>query len=181
MEPTTPHILCLARHDQPHWKQDISKIQLCGIWVAGGPKDPALADFLMEYYIPSEDLRERTPDLPSEGTAIQALVNWIETSIGLGVPVMLAGMNTAFTLRWLRAALTRAGYGTCPFMAQSIDLHSLAVCYALHQKRPVPEVGFSQAEIFDLVELPQVPLRNNANYPATWQAAALRLLLGLDK
>jgi hypothetical protein len=181
MEPTTPHILCLARHDQPHWKQDISKIQLCGIWVAGGPKDPALADFLMEYYIPSEDLRERTPDLPSEGTAIQALVNWIETSIGLGVPVILAGMNTAFTIRWLRAALTRAGYGTCPFMAQSIDLHSLAVCYALHHKHPVPEVGFSKDEIFDLINFPHHPLKNTAFHSAAGESNALRFLLGLDK
>lgn len=181
MEPTTPHILSLARHDQPHWKQDISKIQLCGIWIAGGPTDRDLADFFVEYYIPSEDLRERTPDLPSEGTAIQALITWIETSIGLGVPVMLAGMNTAFTIRWLRAALTRAGYGTCPFMAQSIDLHSLAVCYALHQKRPVPEIGFCKNEIFDLCGQPQLPLNLTAAKAAAWEAIALRFLLGLDK
>jgi hypothetical protein len=181
MEPTPPHILCLTRHDQPDWKQDITKIQLCGIWIAGGPIDRDLADFITEYYKPAEDLRERTGDLPSEGTAIQALIDWIETSIGLGVPVILAGMNTAYTIRWLRAALTRAGYGTCPFMAQSIDLHSLAVCYALHRQHPVPEVGFSKDEIFDLIPLPQLPLKTKAAHAAAWEANALRFLLGLDK
>lgn len=179
MEPTTPHILCLVRHDEPHWKQDITKITLTGLWICGGAEHHQ-EEFSIEYYATSETVMQCMAGLLTEGSAIQALVNWTEASVGLGKPVLLAGINTAFTVRWLRAALTRAGYRTCPFMSQGIDLHSLAVCYALHNGKPVPEVGFMPTQVYDLLSLPPLPCQVTPIHEARRESAALRFLLGLD-
>jgi len=178
MEPTSPHILCLVRHDEPHWKQDISKLTLTGLWVCGGAEHHQ-EEFCIEYYATSETCIEPVVGLLTEGSAIQALSNWIETSIGIGVAVLVAGLNTASTLRWLQAALTRAGYGSCPFMARGIDLHSLAVCYALHKKKPVPEVGLYPSDIYQILDLPPLPCEAKPIQAARREAAAVSFLLGL--
>lgn len=179
MEPTAPHILCLVRHDQPHWQQDITKITLTGLWICGGGEHHQ-EEFCIEYYVTSETLMEPMASLLAEGSAIQALMKWTEASVGLGKPVLLAGINTAFTVRWLRAALTRAGYKAWPFMSQGIDLHSLAVCYALHNAKPVPEVGFTPTQVYDLLSLPPLPCQATPIHETRRMSAALSFLLGME-
>jgi hypothetical protein len=65
-------------------------------------------------------------------------------------------------------------------MARGIDLHSLAVCYALHNQKPVPEVGFYPPDIYQLLDLPPLPCEATPIHAARREAAALRFLLGLE-
>jgi DNA polymerase III epsilon subunit-like protein len=93
--------------------------------------------------------RDRCP----ESEAIPALLRWLERCEP--GPVLLAGMNPAFDRDFLHAAAERCGLGREMrrwIRHRTLDLHSVAVAYALASRIPVPPGGWATDEIYDLLD-----------------------------
>lgn len=194
MEPTTPHILVVDLETTSLNEHRGSILQIGAEWLLGAPEANELQEFSADCHarvdaeIEDKALEvngcslDRVFDtrLPLEGGAIQALVRFVEECVGIGSPVILAGLNPSFDLRWLRAAYRRAGFSTFPFQHRTLDLHSLALDFAIKNGRDIPERGFYTDEIYNLIGLPPEPRPHVAIQGARAEAAALRLLLGLE-
>lgn len=171
-----------------------SILQIGATWLIGGPADHNLQEFSADCHARADALvedealevngcsRQRVFDatLLSEGSVIQAFVRFVESCVGIGSPVILAGLNPGFDLRWLRAAYKRASFSTFPFRHRTLDLHSLAIDYAIKQGRQIPAQGFYTDEIYQLIGLPPEPRPHVAIQGARAEAEALRSLLQLQ-
>ncbi len=115
--------------------------------------------------------------LPTEREAICAFVAWIGNE-----PVLLAGLNPSFDRAWTHEALRRAG-SLAPlasiFPHRVIDLHTLAISYALAKGTPIPPRGFYTDAIYQVLGMPEEPKPHRAVSGALWEAEALRMLLGI--
>ncbi len=120
-------------------------------------------------------------DVFSEADAIDCFLDWVKVE----TPVVLAGMNPYFDLQFLRAAFDYSWEQQphlkpkFPFPHRTLDLHSLAVSYALARGVQIPEKGFYTDAILELLGLPPEPKPHRAIQGARAEAEALRILLGL--
>jgi DNA polymerase III epsilon subunit-like protein len=101
---------------------------------------------------------------------------------------LLAGMNPSFDLNFLKAAgkrVIRSEQGE-PFMPmpafphRTLDMHTLAVTWAVQHGVSVPERGFYSDAVYELLGLPPEPRPHRAIEGALWEAAAFRVMLGID-
>jgi DNA polymerase III epsilon subunit-like protein len=100
---------------------------------------------------------------------------------------LLAGMNPSFDLGFLKAAGRRAirderGEPFVPIPAfphRTLDMHSVAVAWAVRHGVPVPERGFYTDAIYELLGLPPEARPHRAIEGARREAEAFRVLLGL--
>lgn len=125
------------------------------------------------------------PKLPTESEAIAELLRWIHESAGMAgdpSPVMLAGLNPSFDRAFIHACLKRSGAANQrPFPHRVLDLHTLAVCYAIARGEPVPSRGYYTDEIYALLDLPPEPRPHCAIVGARREAEAMRMLLGIPE
>jgi DNA polymerase III epsilon subunit-like protein len=117
--------------------------------------------------------------LPPEAEALVDFLLWSKASADY--PVMLAGLNPNFDLGFLRAAASRAGI-SCDraFRHRVLDLHSLAVGYALRAGLPVPSRGLYTDEIYALLDLEAEPKPHRALTGARKEAEAFGRLWALS-
>jgi DNA polymerase III epsilon subunit-like protein len=122
---------------------------------------------------------ERCEDasLMSEAEAVTKFLQWIGPQ-----PVLLAGLNPSFDRAFLHAAMRRAATGdklskSQLFPHRTLDLHSLAVRYALQRQEPVPSRGFYTNEIYALLGMAPEPEPHVALVGAQMEAEAIRRLL----
>lgn len=121
------------------------------------------------------------PTVASEAAAIDAFLDWA----GEG-DIILAGMNPRYDLEMLRAAHHRAVTGLppmahppFPFPHRTVDLHTLAVTWAMAAGEVVPERGLHTDLILTLLGLPEEPKPHRALNGARAEAEALRVLMGI--
>lgn len=119
--------------------------------------------------------RCRDRNLPSEMQAVRDLIGWV----GPG-PAILAGMNPRYDLEMLRAVAARGVDARLPFSHRTLDMHTLAVRFAIGAGRAVPPSGFKTDAIYELLGLPPEPRPHLALTGARMEAEALILLLGAD-
>lgn len=117
--------------------------------------------------------RCRDRNLPSETQAVRDLVGWV----GPGSAI-LCGMNPRYDLEMLRAVAARGVDTELPFSHRTLDMHSLAVRWAIGAGRAVPPAGFKTDAIYELLGLPPEPKPHLALTGARKEAEALLLLLG---
>ena len=125
--------------------------------------------------------RCQNPALPDESDAILEFLQWLGPQ-----PVMLAGLNPSFDRNFLHAAMRRASNGAMVasgdlFPHRTLDLHTLAVSYAIAKGDPIPSRGFYTDEIYAILDLPPEPKPHRALVGARREAEALRILLGLPE
>jgi hypothetical protein len=114
-------------------------------------------------------------DLPTEAEAVAKLARWLEKR---GVR-LIGGKNPGFDVRWLFAAWKRAGLpGRLPFSHRTLDLHSLALAWALiHRPGAVVADGFKTNDVYRLLGMPDEPHPHHALTGARMEAEAFGLLL----
>jgi hypothetical protein len=169
-------------------------LQIGAVWLSGGPEDPELEEFSIDCRAHESALIEpkalevngcslarcHNPTLPDEYEALALFAAWIIQCVGASTKVILAGLNPGFDLRWLNAIRLQACYPIdLPFPHRTIDLHTLAISYAIASEKPIPDRGFCTDEIYSLLDLPPEPRPHLAIQGARAEAAALRILLGL--
>lgn len=171
-----------------------SILQMGACWLMGEPEDEDLQEFEVDcraYHgalVEVEALevngcssaRVWNPSLPTESEAIELFLAWLRNCCGAGATIILAGLNPSFDLRWLNAARKRAGEtGKSPFPHRTIDLHTLAISYAIAAEKEIPAKGFVTDDIYRLLDLPPEPRPHVAIQGARAESEALRILLGL--
>jgi hypothetical protein len=116
---------------------------------------------------------------PSEAEAITRLVHWAKKR---GIK-LIGGKNPMFDLRWLEAAWMRAQEGRqepgkFPLTHRTLDLHSLALAWALIN-RPVvvTSEGFKTDDVYRLLGMPDEPKPHHALTGARMEAKAFRVIL----
>jgi DNA polymerase III epsilon subunit-like protein len=122
------------------------------------------------------------PTVAPESVAIDAFLDWV----GEG-PVLMAGMNPRFDLEFLRAAFNRSWAEArmksvkpeFPFPHRTIDLHTLAVTYAIANEASFTGKGLNTDHIMELLGLPVEPRPHRAIQGARCAAEALRILFGI--
>jgi DNA polymerase III epsilon subunit-like protein len=143
----------------------------CRMWDDGSIDDKALAF--------NGCSRERCMDkkMISEGEAVIRFLTWAGDE-----PFMLAGNNPSFDRSFLNAAFKR-GIGetqNIPNLKHRVlDLHTLAVSYALAKGELVPSRGLYTDEIYAILDLPPEPRPHIAITGARKEAEALRMLMAL--
>lgn len=123
--------------------------------------------------------RADDPALPDEGTAVQRFLAWLGP-----LPCLLAGLNPSFDRAFLQEAQYRKTFPAQTvrrFPHRVLDLHSLAVTYALAKGDPVPSRGYYTDEIYAVLDLPPEPRPHQALTGARREAEALRILMGLPE
>lgn len=117
------------------------------------------------------------PSLDSETDLVLRFITWI------GDAPMMAGLNPSFDRACIHSALRRASAGGMRtpafFPHRTLDLHSLAVGYALKAGELVPSRGLYTDEIFHVLDLPTEPRPHVAINGARNSAAAFRKILDL--
>lgn len=171
-----------------------SILQIGSCWLMGEPDDEDLQEFEIDCRAYDGALIEAAalevngcsearvwnPTLPTESEAIELFIAWLCKCCGVGSVIILAGLNPSFDLRWLNAARKRAGEsGKSPFPHRTIDLHALAVAYAIAAEKEIPAKGFVTDDIYRLLDLPPEPRPHLAIQGARAESEALRILLGL--
>jgi DNA polymerase III epsilon subunit-like protein len=171
-----------------------SILQIGACWLMSEPEDPELQEFEIDCraYDGAEidvealevngcsEARVWNPSLPTESEAIELFLAWLWKCCGVGSTIILAGLNPSFDLRWLNAARKRAGEaGKSPFPHRTIDLHTLAISYAIAAEKEIPAKGFVTDDIYRLLDLPPEPRPHVAIQGARAESEALRILLGL--
>lgn len=124
------------------------------------------------------------PSLMTESEALIQFFQWIAMQTGgLDQPFMLAGLNPNFDRSFLMQAWIRAGRSvkTFPIKHRTIDLHTLAVCYALATDCIIPSRGLYTDEIYAVLDMPPEPRPHTAITGARMEADALHKLLALRK
>lgn len=172
-----------------------SILQIGAVWLIGGPEHPACEEFstdcrafegaviepkALEVNGCSEG-RVSNPVLSTEGEALADFLTWLNLCMGdCPGQVILAGLNPSHDRAFLNEAHKRAGLpGRIPFPHRTLDLHSLAVSYALTSGAPVPDKGLYTDAIYELLEMPPEPRPHVAIAGARAEAEAFRVLLGL--
>lgn len=135
------------------------------------------------------------PVKPTEAEAIELLLAWLAQTYEVP-PVILCGMNPSFDLRFLQAAAARAdqaavrgareGERACGrqirdwFGHRTMDMHTLAVQWAMDFGHPVPPAGFHTDSIYSMIRQPPEPRPHEAATGARREAEAFRELMGLN-
>lgn len=134
----------------------------CAPW-KGAAIDPAALD------VNGERKDELLARPISEQQAVVGFLHW------LNGPVALAGMNPAsLDCVMLKAAIARLGGWICH---RSLDLHSLAVAYAVRRGIAVPPRGFATDQIYKLIGMEPEPRPHHALVGALTEAQAFALLM----
>ncbi|WP_009963030.1 3'-5' exonuclease [Verrucomicrobium spinosum] len=115
------------------------------------------------------------PTVAAEVEALEQFVEWV----GAG-PVILCGQNPRHDLWFLQEGAKRHGL-ELPFVHRTLDLHTLAVAYALACGRRVPAKGYYTDEIYELLGMEPEPKPHRALVGAQKEAEAFRMLLGLPE
>jgi hypothetical protein len=137
----------------------------CAPW-AGAAIDPAA--MAVNGFDPVEVHR----GVQSEAGLVVGFLEWVNG------PFVLCGMNPGgFDVKWLVAALARAGLSSRWLGHRSVDMHSLAVACALRRGIEVPDRGFSTDRIYAMLGMPPEPKPHNALTGARMEAAALKRML----
>ncbi|WP_157210803.1 exonuclease domain-containing protein [Verrucomicrobium spinosum] len=116
------------------------------------------------------------PALPTEHDAVSNAFDWIGQE-----KFIFAGLNPHMDRRFLNYARIRPGFqrGVLPDIGhRMIDLHSLAVPFALASGAAVPPRGFNTDEIYSLLGMPPEPRPHDAITGALMEAEAFRILFG---
>lgn len=190
----SPSVLVVDVETSALDEQRGSILQIGAVWLIGGPEDPDLHEFEIDCRARDSALIEdkalevngctlarcHNPSLPDECQSLALFADWIVQCVGPGTKVILAGLNPAFDLRWLTACQQRAQFPIrLPFPHRTIDLHTLAISYALAAESHIPRRGFYTDEIYALLDLPPEPKPHRALVGARAEAEALRILMGL--
>jgi DNA polymerase III epsilon subunit-like protein len=128
--------------------------------------------------------RERCfdPELMTELEALQTLVAWIHLlpEMGPNGVALLAGMNPRYDLQMMLAAVGRSDSElVLPFGHRTIDMHTLAVGYALRKGFWIPARGFNTDAIYVMLGMPLEPKPHRAITGAQMEAEAMRKLLDI--
>ena len=92
------------------------------------------------------------PERPHESDALRALLQWLPPQC------LIAGMNPSFDRSFLDAAVRRhRGLPSAPWSHRTLDLHSLALAYAVRRGVSLPERGFHTDAIYEMLGLPPEP------------------------
>jgi DNA polymerase III epsilon subunit-like protein len=119
-------------------------------------------------------------DVLSEADAVQSFLDWVNAPT-----VLMAGMNPYFDRLFLLKAFDHAWHGReaskpkFPFPHRTLDMHSLAISYAIAQGYKIPDKGLYTDTILEMLGLPPEPKPHRAINGARAEAEALRILLGL--
>lgn len=119
------------------------------------------------------------PSRPTEDEAVREFVAWIGQ-----LPVMMAGLNPSHDRAFIHAALRRSPETLSTvkiFPHRCIDLHTLAISYAVASAAPLPTRGLYTDEIYELLGMEPEPKPHRANSGALWEAIALRMLMGIPE
>lgn len=152
----------------------------CRIWPGAAIDPEALS-------ISGRTLEQITdPSLPLEGDAVKALLDWADVECGPGgkLLMLLAGLNPSFDRAFLHEAQLRPSSPKVMarrFPHRVLDLHSLAISYAIGRGEPVPSRGYSTDEIYSVLDMQPEPRPHVAIVGARMEAEALRVLLGLPE
>jgi DNA polymerase III epsilon subunit-like protein len=125
------------------------------------------------------------PTVAPECAAMHSFLEWV----GFG-PVLLAGHNPRYDWEMLKASRDRLyspALGVIvageppefPFPHRTIDVHSLAVCYAIAAGEEVTGKGIYMDRILSMLGLPEEPKPHRAIRGARAEAEALRVLFGM--
>jgi len=117
------------------------------------------------------------PSLPTEAEALAEFRIWVGDE-----PFILAGLNPSHDRAFLHEALRRSvGRFVKWIPHRCLDLHTLAVAYAVAQGLPIPSRGYYTDEIYAILDLPEEPKPHSAIVGARKEAEALRMLLSLPE
>lgn len=125
------------------------------------------------------------PHVLGEMEAFDIFLEWV----GSG-DVLLAGMNPRFDWEFLRASYDRRyapqpGRITAgkppkfPFSHRQLDLHSVAIAWAVANQKPFTGKGIYTDAILTMLGLPPEPKPHRAIRGARCEAEAFRVLLGM--
>ena len=186
-----PRILCVDVETTGLISERHSILQIGAVWLTGEPGEFALdcrAWDGAELDPKALEINGCSPercfdhDYPSETDAVMTFARWTGLLLDAGPqPVMLAGMTPSYDRGFIHSALRRAGRRGLLFPHRVIDLHTLAVQYAMSQCKPVPPRGYYTDEIYALLDLPAEPRPHVALTGARRQAEALHKLLYLGQ
>lgn len=90
---------------------------------------------------------------------------------------ILAGMNPTHDYNFLKAAGDRAGIRKIPFVHRKIDLHSVAVMFAIAHGMEVNPRGIYTDGIYQMIGMPNEPKPHRAATGAGYEAQALLKML----
>jgi DNA polymerase III epsilon subunit-like protein len=122
----------------------------CRVWPGAEINESALKVNGFNYQDITGD--EKIP----EKTLIHQFFEWV------GPSAILIGMNPYFDYSFLSAAALRAGIEKIPFNHRTLDMHTLAVSYAVKIGAKVPEKGFYTDAIYKLLNMAPEPQPHNA-------------------
>lgn len=187
-ERTEPRILVVDLETTGLDARKHSILQIGAVWLTGGEGEFSLncrraADTLidpkaMEINGLSPE-RADDPSLPEEGEAVKQFLTWLGP-----LPCILAGLNPSFDRAFLQEAQYRKTFTSQAvrrFPHRVLDLHSLAVSYALAKGDPIPSRGYYTDEIYAVLGLPPEPKPHVTITGARREAEALRMLMGIPE
>lgn len=122
------------------------------------------------------------PALMSEAEALAQFFAWIKLHTDTDdQPFILAGLNPSFDRSFLMQAWLRAGrpIKLFPVPHRTIDLHTLAITYAMACDSVIPSRGLYTDEIYAVLDLPPEPKPHTALTGARREADALHKLMAL--
>ncbi len=190
-ERTEPFILVVDLETTDLNAKTGSIIQFGAVWLSGGEGEVEMDCRIWDgAHIDPESLQKngcsdsrcRNPSLMKEGEALIQFFQWIFlTTGGWDQPFMLAGLNPSFDRAFLMQAWIRAGRSikSFPIKHRTIDLHTLAVCYAMAADSIIPSRGLYTDEIYAVLDMPPEPKPHTAITGARMEADALHKLLAL--
>jgi DNA polymerase III epsilon subunit-like protein len=113
----------------------------------------------------------------TEAEAVESFLRWVGPE-----DCLLAGMNPYFDRWFLKSANEAARTGMkLPFPHRTLDMHTLMVTWAAAYDVDVPARGFYTDAILGLLGLPPEPRPHRAIAGARAEAAAFRVLLGMER
>lgn len=192
-ERTEPFILVVDLETTDLNAKTGSILQFGAVWISGGEGeveldcriwDGARIDPEALRVNGCSDSRCRNPALMTESEAVLQFFQWIFlTTRDALQPFMLAGLNPSFDRAFLMQAWLRAGrtMKSFPIKHRTIDLHTLAVAYALGSDCMIPSHGLYTDEIYAVLDMPPEPKPHTAITGARMEADALHKLLALNR
>lgn len=129
------------------------------------------------------EARCTNPALMSESEALAQFFAWIKLHTDdPEQPFILAGLNPSFDRAFLMQAWLRSGrpIKAFPIPHRTLDLHSLALTYALALDSPIPSRGLYTDEIYAVLDLPPEPKPHTALTGARRETDALHKLMALN-
>lgn len=105
------------------------------------------------------------------------LINEFLLWVGYDEPAVIIGMNPHFDFSFIRAAADRAGIKKIPLTHRTIDMHTMAIIYALKHKYEIPAKGYYTDAIYKMIGMAPEPKPHNALTGAQMENDALQKLL----